>query len=103
MQALRVPAGCGIRGTRPRVAPDLPHLRPMPTVAGAYTRRPGRLLQPAKMISRRDRMTQRQNVPAQSAAALPPDDLGRTLALGGPAGENPRHIGVVGDTYTILL
>jgi mannose-6-phosphate isomerase-like protein (cupin superfamily) len=41
-------------------------------------------------------MTDRQN-------ALPPDDLRRKLTFAEPAGENSRHIGVVGDTYTILL
>jgi quercetin dioxygenase-like cupin family protein len=37
-----------------------------------------------------------------SAAALPPDDLGRNLVVARPS-ENVRHIGLVGDTYTILL
>lgn len=44
-------------------------------------------------------MADKQNVPA----ALPLDDLSRTLAVAGAASENPRHIGLVGDTYTILL
>ncbi len=36
--------------------------------------------------------------------ALPRDDLRRELSLARPdAGENIRHIGLVGDTYTILL
>jgi quercetin dioxygenase-like cupin family protein len=48
-------------------------------------------------------MTDRQRVPTQRTAALPPDDLCRTPAFAGPASENPRHIGMVGDTYTILL
>jgi quercetin dioxygenase-like cupin family protein len=35
---------------------------------------------------------------------LPPDDLGRKLTATNPEyGENVRHIGLVGDTYTILL
>jgi quercetin dioxygenase-like cupin family protein len=36
----------------------------------------------------------------KNASALPPDDLGRKLAV---SSENARHIGLVGDTYTILL
>jgi quercetin dioxygenase-like cupin family protein len=35
---------------------------------------------------------------------IPPDDLGRKLtAARADSGENVRHIGVVGDTYTILI
>ena len=48
-------------------------------------------------------MTEKQNIQAQTGAALPPDDLRRRLGFAGPADQNPRHIGVVGDTYTILL
>lgn len=44
-------------------------------------------------------MADKQNVPA----ALPLDDLSRRLAVAGAASENSRHIGLVGDTYTILL
>jgi mannose-6-phosphate isomerase-like protein (cupin superfamily) len=37
-------------------------------------------------------------------STLPPDDLRRKLTSGRPdSGANVRHIGVVGDTYTILL
>ncbi len=36
--------------------------------------------------------------------SLPPDDLGRKLTTASAdSGENSRHIGLVGDTYTILL
>jgi quercetin dioxygenase-like cupin family protein len=38
----------------------------------------------------------------KNASALPPDDLGRKLEVARPS-ENARHIGLVGDTYTILL
>jgi quercetin dioxygenase-like cupin family protein len=36
-------------------------------------------------------------------SALPPDDLSRQLAFAPAAGENPRHVGIAGDTYTIVL
>ena len=39
-----------------------------------------------------------------SITPLPPDDLHRTLALARPnEDQSLPHIGVVGDTYTILL
>jgi quercetin dioxygenase-like cupin family protein len=38
----------------------------------------------------------------QPAPALPPDDLRRSLTLA-QADRGPEHIGIVGDTYTILL
>src|SRR3984957_2567087 len=38
----------------------------------------------------------------QPAAPLAPDDLLRTLTLA-HADREPMHIGIVGDTYTILL
>jgi mannose-6-phosphate isomerase-like protein (cupin superfamily) len=38
-----------------------------------------------------------------TASNLPPDDLGRKLASASADNENARHIGLVGDTYTILL
>lgn len=34
---------------------------------------------------------------------LPADDLSRTLTHGAPDAANAEHLGVVGDTYTILL
>jgi quercetin dioxygenase-like cupin family protein len=41
---------------------------------------------------------------AHSSAPIPPDDLSRTIAIAQPdiPGKHP-HIGVVGDTYTVLL
>src|ERR1035438_4111112 len=46
-----------------------------------------------------DRMPDKQTV-----SALPPDDLSRKLTSGNSdSGETVRHIGLVGDTYTILL
>jgi quercetin dioxygenase-like cupin family protein len=40
----------------------------------------------------------------QTASTVPPDDLRRKLtAARADSGENIPHIGVVGDTYTILL
>jgi quercetin dioxygenase-like cupin family protein len=48
-------------------------------------------------------MSDKQPVPSPSLN-LPPDDLRRKLASANPdSGENVRHIGLVGDTYTILL
>ncbi len=49
-------------------------------------------------------MPNKQTVSALLASTLPPDDLRRKLTATRPdSGENVRHIGVVGDTYTILL
>jgi quercetin dioxygenase-like cupin family protein len=49
-------------------------------------------------------MPDKQAVPAQTASTLPPDDLSRKLSSArADSGETVRHIGVVGDTYTILL
>jgi quercetin dioxygenase-like cupin family protein len=42
------------------------------------------------------------NLPEQAGRAIPPDDLHRELAVAEPDSKLP-HIGVVGDTYTILL
>jgi len=42
------------------------------------------------------------NVPPQSSSAIPPDDLGRELVVSQPD-QQAQHIGLVGDTYTILL
>jgi hypothetical protein len=40
----------------------------------------------------------------QPASAIPPDNLQRNLAVAQPnADQDLPHIGVVGDTYTILL
>lgn len=40
----------------------------------------------------------------QSASSIPPDDLRRNFALARPnEDQNLPHIGLVGDTYTILL
>src|SRR5215469_17080492 len=47
-----------------------------------------------------------EHTPASSQAvpALPPDDLQRTLAVARPnEDQSLPHIGIVGDTYTILL
>jgi quercetin dioxygenase-like cupin family protein len=41
--------------------------------------------------------------PKQSTSAIPPDDLKRNLRLQSPEQNNAEHLGVVGDTYTILL
>ena len=41
---------------------------------------------------------------SQPAPAIPPDDPRRSLALARPDDDSSlRHVGVVGDTYTILL
>ena len=48
------------------------------------------------------RMSSKSNVPAQTGSAIPPDDLRRELVVAQPDSKLP-HIGVVGDTYTILL
>ena len=37
------------------------------------------------------------------AAVLPPDELRRAFTLAGPADRAGLHIGLAGDTYTILL
>ena len=44
-----------------------------------------------------------QSTPPEPIAALPPDDLRRTLTLADPGDENASHLGLAGDTYTILL
>jgi len=44
------------------------------------------------------------NASSQSTPTIPPDDLQRDLALARPDnGQSLPHIGMVGDTYTILL
>src|SRR5271166_6923617 len=50
------------------------------------------------------RMPDQQTVPALPASTVPPDDLRRELtSASADAGDSVRHIGLVGDTYTILL
>jgi len=45
-----------------------------------------------------------RNTPTQSASTIPPDDPRRNLAIAQPDNDGKSaHIGVVGDTYTILL
>ena len=48
-------------------------------------------------------MNASSSIPSQPASPLPPDDRARSLALARPD-EDPAlpHIGMVGDTYTIL-
>jgi mannose-6-phosphate isomerase-like protein (cupin superfamily) len=49
-------------------------------------------------------MTDSSSVSSQPASTIPPDDPQRRLALARPnEDQNLRHIGIVGDTYTILL
>ena len=49
-------------------------------------------------------MADRFNSGGQPVPAIPPDDPERTLAVVQPdADRNMRHIGLAGDTYTILL
>ncbi len=49
-------------------------------------------------------MTDISHVPSQPASPIPPDDLHRNLTLARPNDDQTLpHIGLVGDTYTILL
>ena len=49
-------------------------------------------------------MAENANSPQQSVSAIPPDNPQRKLAIAQPdTGQKIPHIGVVGDTYTILL
>lgn len=49
-------------------------------------------------------MTDHPRSSPQQFPAIPPDDLHRTLALARPdVDQNLPHLGVVGDTYTLLL
>lgn len=49
-------------------------------------------------------MTDSSSTPSQPASPVPPDDPKRSLAVARPnADQTLRHLGVVGDTYTILL
>lgn len=41
---------------------------------------------------------------AQTGSTIPPDDLQRNLTFAKPdTDQSLRHVGLVGDTYTILL
>ena len=49
-------------------------------------------------------MSDNAGPPPQPTATIPPDDLQRQLVLARPSDEHALpHIGLVGDTYTILL
>lgn len=48
-------------------------------------------------------MTDKQSISTKPAATLPADDLRRSVTVAGTADNQPLHLGVVGDTYTILL
>ena len=49
-------------------------------------------------------MSGKPSTSSQSASTIPPDDLQRHLTLAQPdKDQNLPHIGVVGDTYTILM
>lgn len=49
-------------------------------------------------------MTDSSSTPSQPASPVPPDDPKRSLALARPNEDQTLpHLGVVGDTYTILL
>src|SRR5207237_10288622 len=59
---------------------------------------------PANVSTRSERMPDKPSVPALPPSTHPPDDLRRKLTPARPdSDENVRHIGLVGDTYTILL
>jgi hypothetical protein len=40
---------------------------------------------------------------ARTSSQIPADDLRRTLTVAQPDSQKVPHVGVVGDTYTILL
>lgn len=49
-------------------------------------------------------MPEKTNSPQQPVSAIPPDSPQRKLAIAQPdADQKISHLGVVGDTYTILL
>jgi quercetin dioxygenase-like cupin family protein len=49
-------------------------------------------------------MPNESKMPTQPASAIPPDDLQRNLAVAQPdTDQKLLHIGLVGDTYTIVL
>jgi hypothetical protein len=66
----------------------------------------GRRRSPLKRsaIPTRQNTIQSPRTSRQSTSPIPPDDLKRNLTLAQPdKTESLRHIGLVGDTYTILL
>jgi quercetin dioxygenase-like cupin family protein len=48
-------------------------------------------------------MSKRSNTVAKVFPTIPADDPGRNLVVENPDKSNVQHLGVVGDTYTILL
>lgn len=48
-------------------------------------------------------MTEKSNPSTQPEATIPPDDPKRSLTIARPDDPKLPHIGLVGDTYTILL
>src|ERR1700678_4262058 len=48
-------------------------------------------------------MSSNSNAATQSELAIPPDDPRRSLVLKGADENSALHLGLVGDTYTILL
>jgi quercetin dioxygenase-like cupin family protein len=48
-------------------------------------------------------MSSKSVTPVKPAAPIPPDDPSRALTVAGADDPNSSHIGLVGDTYTILL
>ena len=48
-------------------------------------------------------MTEKITPAVQPGPGIPADDLSRQLAVADPAGPATRHIGMVGNTYSILL
>lgn len=48
-------------------------------------------------------MTKDLDISSQSASPIPLDDLKRSLVLAQSDNEDAPHIGLVGDTYTVLL
>ena len=48
-------------------------------------------------------MVTRSNAPVQSSSAIPADDPRRNLLIQNADNKKATHVGLVGDTYTILL
>jgi quercetin dioxygenase-like cupin family protein len=49
-------------------------------------------------------VNEEQKMPAtQNTVAIPDDDLRRNLVVADPDSDDAQHLGIVGDTYTILL